>query len=101
MIRTWDQIFAELDRLTAPAGHWTIERDDHRSVYESVADHADGWEDQFESPEEWSRAVRENRMVVLHWYVDTPVGSYKLRCPDMDALRRRVSRLIDEVVSEI
>jgi hypothetical protein len=100
MTRTWDQIFVELERLTAPEGCWTIEWNDNRASYMKVSEYAADWQDQFESQEEWRRSIQENRIVTLHWYVHTPVSSYKISCPDMDSLRRRVSALIDGVASE-
>ena len=100
MTRTWDQIFAELERLTAPTGSWSIEWNDNRSSYMRVADYISDWQDRFESHEEWRRAIQENRMVTLYWYVHTPVSSYAITCPDMDSLRRRASALIDGVDSE-
>jgi hypothetical protein len=99
--RTWDQIFAELNFHTSSMGSWSIQWNEHRAVYETVERQ---WQDDlfdFESPLEAARCLRENTLVVLHWYKDTPVGSYKIAAPDMEGLRRMASRLIDEISQQL
>ncbi len=98
MMRTWDEIFALLEAHTAAMGEWSIEWNEHRSSYETVEQQ---WQDDlwdFESEAEKARCLAENRLVGLHWYKDTPIGSYKIAAPDMEGLRRIVSRLLDEVL---
>jgi hypothetical protein len=95
----WDQIIADLERLTAPAGNWSIQWNDHRSSYMTVKDWLAAIDavDQFASPAECQRAIDENRMVTLHWYNRTPVGSYKISAPDMAGLLIAAAHLIKEV----
>jgi hypothetical protein len=85
------QVPAMLDRLereTGPDGNWTIHRNEHRTDYLSVGDWLDGSEFDWESPEEEARGIRENQIVVLHWYDKSPVGSFKLAAPDLESLAR-------------
>lgn len=100
-MRTWDQIFAALERHTAPKGHWAIDWNDHRASYQHLADmwDADGMPWDFESPEEAARALAQDRCAVLHWYNETPVASYKIAAPDMAGLQRMASKLIDGVLA--
>lgn len=68
-IRTWDQIIADLDRLTGPMGTWTIERNQHRSCYRSVAEELSIFDEpvyDFENEAEAERARRENQVNYRH-----------------------------------
>lgn len=76
-------LFSALDANTAETGSWTIERNPHRSSYETVRqedEHAEhGWLDEGSK----NRAYEANSMVVLRWYKDTQVGSYDIAALDM------------------
>ena len=78
----YEPLFATLDANTSPKGHWSIERNPQRGNYWSVREEDAGVEYNWLSDAHRDLTYNANSMVVLHWYQDTPVGSYKIAALD-------------------
>jgi hypothetical protein len=61
---------------------------DHKTVYQSVADYLDNDMSEFArdlSPEDRAAMIAKDTVVDLHFYPDTPIGFYKVLHHDLDA----------------
>lgn len=76
-------LFATLDANTGESGNWTIERNPHRSNYESVSEEDEHQRHSWLNEEHRQMAYEANSSIALRWYKDTPVGSYDIAALDM------------------
>ena len=96
------EFFAFLETQTADRGCWSINMNDHRSVYqtaEQVIGEYENHEDfgptlDFQTPELRQRAIDTNTIYYLQWYRQTPVAFYSYAAPTLEDLARWV--LIDD-----
>ncbi len=67
----------------------TLEHNDHKGYYQSVADYIDdNSRFQWPSDEEKQKAIDTNEIWTLHWYPETPVGFYAVAAASLDELLR-------------
>lgn len=90
-------LFAALDANTSEAGSWSIERNPHRSSYESVSEDDEHQEHSWLSEEHKQTACEANSMVALRWYKDTPIGSYDIAALDMWWLTKTLVEKFSEI----
>lgn len=65
----------------------------YRTVKESIEDGDHGYQkDDWVSEEQMQKAIDTNECWELHWYPDTPVGSYSLSAADLDVLLEAASQ---------
>jgi hypothetical protein len=80
-----------LDWLPKHAAALYITHNDHKSVYESIDDHYDYLDNcEWVSPEEKLKAIELNSVWELHWYPDTPIGSYKVAASSLEAIQKHM-----------
>jgi hypothetical protein len=80
-----------LDWLPKHAAGLYITHNDHKSVYESIDDHYDYLDNcEWVSPEEKLKAIELNSVWELHWYPDTPIGSYKVVASSLEAIQKHM-----------
>ena len=60
-------------------------------MYETIEEHYDC--DDFVSPEELKKAIAEDSVWILHWYPDTPIGSYSILASSLEALEANVKEM--------
>ena len=82
---------APLDWLPKHKAALYITHNDHKGGYESVEEHYD-YLSSFEwvSPEEKQRAIELDSVWELHWYPDTPIGSYKVAASSLEAIQKHM-----------
>jgi hypothetical protein len=68
-----------------------LDHNEHRNVYETVEEFYDP--EDFISPEEWLKAVKEDSVWVLHWYPNTPIGFTRIAASTLDALKNELEKL--------
>jgi hypothetical protein len=85
-----NDVLSRIAYRTGPGGNFALHFNEHRLVYESVADTLRDHDDffDFRNPEERRRAIDQNTMVYLQWYPVTPIGSVVLAAPDLESLWR-------------
>lgn len=76
-------LFLALDSNTSESGNWTIEKNPQRSNYISVREEDESLDYSWLDEDYKHMAYEADSMVVLHWYKDTQVGSYKIAALDM------------------
>lgn len=80
-------IVSEFERLLPPhkvSLHLT--HNDHRAVYQSVAEFVEDDRDAFVSEAEYEKAVATDELWELQWYPDTAVGFHRRMASTLDAL---------------
>ena len=65
-----------------------LSHNEHRDMYETVEEFYDA--ENFVSPEEWDKAVKEDSVWVLQWYPDTPIGFYIIAASTLEAIETEV-----------
>ena len=65
-----------------------LSHNEHRDVYETVEQFYES--DFFVSPEEWSKAIKEDSVWVLHWYPETPIGFYQIAASTLEAIETEI-----------
>ena len=63
-----------------------LEHNSHKDVYETVEQHYNP--DDFVSPQEWDKAVREDSVWTLQWYPATPVGFHLIAASSLEAIQQ-------------
>lgn len=63
-----------------------LEHNPQRGYYETVAEHDRDEQNHWVSEAQRARAIAINDCWVLHWYPDTPIGSYRVYAADLAAL---------------
>ena len=61
---------------------------EHRDFCETIEEFYDA--ENFVSPEEWDKAVKEDSVWVLQWYPDTPIGFYIIAASTLEAIETEV-----------
>ena len=94
LLQSWTRITS--DGATG-GGSFTLNFCDNNAFYETVGhklkeelrDLQCGISvEEFESPEEWQRAIDQNTLVELHWHPNSPGGFRSFYAPDLSALAR-------------
>ena len=93
------EIIYFIENNTGPGGSWMIERNEHCMSYLPVGEWLDDRQDFF-SKDERDRAIELNTLIALHWYKDTPVGSWKFHAADIPGLEKYVSQFIADTFDE-
>lgn len=89
-----EEFFKYLAEHTEDLGSWSIEFNDHKSVYETASqvlarfdEHSDvGPFFGFESPEMKQKCIDTNTIYSLQWYNLTPVGFVTYAAPSLQDL---------------
>jgi hypothetical protein len=80
-----------LDWLPKHAAALYITHNEHKGVYESVEDRYGHLEDcDWVSPEEKQKAIELDSVWELHWYPDTPIGSYYVAASSLEAIQKHM-----------
>lgn len=66
-----------------------LSHNEHKDVYEIIERYYEA--EDFVSPEEWAKALREDSVWVLHWYPVTPVGFHRICASSLDAIKQRLA----------
>ena len=65
-----------------------LSHNEHRDVYEAAEDFYDS--EDFVSPEEWAKAMKEDNVWSIQWYPVTPVGFHRVCASTLEALEKAV-----------
>ena len=65
-----------------------LSHNEHRDVYETVEDFYDV--DSFISMEEFTKAISEDSVWVLHWYPETPIGFHRIAASTLEAIEAKL-----------
>jgi hypothetical protein len=90
--RAVNSMFAlTFDWLPKHAAGLYITHNDHKNVYYTIEEHY-GYVDDREwvSPEEKLKAIELDSVWELHWYPDTPIGSYKVVASSLEAIQKHM-----------
>lgn len=68
-----------------------LTHNEHKDVYEMVEDFYDP--DEFISPDEWKKAIKQNSVWRIQWYPETPIGSYAICASTLDAIKQAVKEM--------
>lgn len=92
-----------LNKNTSEKGSWNIEYNGHKASYEDVEGfvknffRTDGEElAEFLDSDDFGKMVCNNTIYELHWYKETPVGSYKILTYSIERLCEIVMEIIDD-----
>lgn len=81
-----------LAEYTSPQGTWSLDWNDHRTNYisaeEELVEHMRFCDDELVGVD-FTKDI-----FVLHWYKDTPVGSYKLVANSVEGIIKKVNEII-------
>ncbi len=80
-----------LQSNTASAGNWSLDWNDHRTNYISAKEILQ----RFYHEDELSGIDFSKDIFELHWYKDTPVGSYKLVANSISGIIEKVHEVIE------
>lgn len=82
-----------LDWLPTHKASLSLEHNEHKSSYESIEE----WtaflglsDDEWASPGEKEKAIREDSLWMLQWYPETPIGFHRIAASSIEAIRERV-----------
>jgi hypothetical protein len=79
------------DWLPKHAAGLYITHNDHKNVYCTIEDHYGYIDDrEWVSPEEKLKAIELDSVWELHWYPDTPIGSYKVAASSLEAIQKHM-----------
>jgi hypothetical protein len=79
------------DWLPKHAAGLHITHNDHKNVYYTIEDHYGYIDDrEWVSPEEKLKAIELDSVWELHWYPDTPIGSYKVVASSLEAIQKHI-----------
>jgi hypothetical protein len=67
-----------------------ITHNDHKNVYYTIEDHYSIDDREWVSPEEKQKAIELDSVWELHWYPDTPIGSYKVAASSLEAIQQHM-----------
>lgn len=67
-----------------------LAHNEHRSLYQPLAQYVEDRRDRFVSEEEYEKAVATDELWELQWYPDTPVGFHVLMASTLPALLNAV-----------
>lgn len=96
------QMHSSVDRavnaMVAPTFDWLpkhaaalyITHNDHKAVYYTIEDHYSIDDREWVSPEEKQKAIEQDSVWELHWYPDTPIGSYKVVASSLEAIQKHM-----------
>lgn len=89
------EMLTYLAEKTEPAGSWSIEFNDHKSVYETTRQTIEDHEGRgnlmkFQSPAMRQKAIDTDSIYFLQWYNQTPVGFYCFAAPTLEDLAEYV-----------
>lgn len=85
---TTDTVRAFVALLPQHKASLHLTHNDHRAGYETIPEYTrnNNLIDDWVSPEEREKAIREDSLWVLHWYPDTPIGSYSVCASSLEAV---------------
>lgn len=81
-----------LDALPAHKVSLTLAHNEHRSLYQTVAEYTEDCRDAFVSDDEYEAAISSDELWELHWYPDTPVGFHRSMASSLTALMEALGR---------
>lgn len=92
------KIIKEIIKNTEEKGNFSIEWNPQRSYYQTVEDYLEDNPDylDFVSEEEKKKAIEENSLVFLQWYIRTPVGFNTYAASNLEALFKYMEKEIEE-----
>lgn len=67
-----------------------ITHNDHKNVYYTIEDHYSIDDREWVSLEEKQKAIELDSVWELHWYPDTPIGSYKVVASSLEAIQKHM-----------
>jgi UDP-galactopyranose mutase len=68
-----------------------LSHNEHRDVYEAVEEFYDFRD--FISQEEYTKAVAEDSVWVLHWYPETPIGFHRIAASSLEAIQDKLKEM--------
>ena len=79
-------------------GGLTLERDPHKACYAKLETYILDLdlEETFTSGEDYQESLETDTMWTLHFYPDTPIGSYKISGPTLERVLMHAARILGE-----
>jgi hypothetical protein len=79
-----------IDWLPKHAAGLYITHNDHKNIYYTIEDHYSIDDREWVSLEEKRKAIELDSVWELHWYPDTPIGSYKVAASSLEAIQKHM-----------
>lgn len=90
------KLFELLNINTADTGNWMLEFNEHKTSYMTVEQEIETFEFyNFVSEEDKQKCIDTNTLYLLHWYKNTPVGSFKLAGSSLEIVESQVQDILN------
>ena len=81
---------------TGEMGSFTLEHNDHKSYYRTVAEQLEEFTNyNFESEDEKNACIESNKLWSLQWYRVTPIGFTLYGASSLDNLGRFIEKILE------